>query len=274
MPLRVTYAVGALLFACLAFQLFFRFQYVGNGRGAVWRVDRLTGRSCVVQWCDYYWALGPPPPSFVPDTTPSPSTSASDWRTVSPLPSPSEGGGFQSSPPKETTQRPTPFSLSARQRAVSLLPRLRDVQPESATRVFRGYGFKLLKSNHDFAFAYEKLLASSADESLGIAPGLRLDKATEGPSEIVETPHGRLAFYFACVLHDCGVYGWYVYDLESAQMSMWLYDDGTARWIGSPSNPDAEAVIIAMLGRSPLDAFPIPISQLKLVKARVLEIEP
>jgi hypothetical protein len=70
MALKLTGALIALVLACVGFQLFFRFQYVASAGGPVVRVDRLTGDSCVVFRCDYYWSLGSP--AFVPDATAPP----------------------------------------------------------------------------------------------------------------------------------------------------------------------------------------------------------
>lgn len=39
------YAAGVLIAAFMIFQLFFRYQYFQNA-GALWRVDRLTQRTC------------------------------------------------------------------------------------------------------------------------------------------------------------------------------------------------------------------------------------
>ena len=72
MPLKLAGGLVALILACVGFQLFLRFEYIANGRGAVVRVDRLTGQSCNVYLCDYYWGLGPRTLNFVPDQTPPP----------------------------------------------------------------------------------------------------------------------------------------------------------------------------------------------------------
>jgi hypothetical protein len=58
MPLKMTYAVIALVMACVGFQLFFRYQYV-SAANFVWRIDRLTGTLCEIRDCDYYWSFGP-----------------------------------------------------------------------------------------------------------------------------------------------------------------------------------------------------------------------
>jgi len=97
MTVKLAYAFVALVLGCVAFQLFFRFQYVASGTGAVIRVDRLTGESCNVYLCGYYWGLQPralsspaqtpPPLGFVPNKTPPPTatpvnhekTDANDW---------------------------------------------------------------------------------------------------------------------------------------------------------------------------------------------------
>lgn len=76
MPLKAVYALATLVVIWMLFQVFFRYQYVSAGN-IVWRIDRLTGASCWVQACDYYWAFGPrpvsgSPPGFVPDSQSSP----------------------------------------------------------------------------------------------------------------------------------------------------------------------------------------------------------
>jgi hypothetical protein len=53
--------VGALIVVAAAFQLFFRYQYIGSGL-AVMRVDRVTGASCVMP-CRPAPASSPSPPS-------------------------------------------------------------------------------------------------------------------------------------------------------------------------------------------------------------------
>ena len=72
MPLRVAGVPLARVLARVGFQLFFRFQNVATGT-EIWRIDRLTGDSCVAFRCDYHWSVGSPRSTsltagFVPDT--------------------------------------------------------------------------------------------------------------------------------------------------------------------------------------------------------------
>jgi hypothetical protein len=62
-PLRsgVLYTLSALALVWLIFQLFLRYQYVGEGNFLT-RIDRLSGASCRLDDCNYYWSLGPPQP--------------------------------------------------------------------------------------------------------------------------------------------------------------------------------------------------------------------
>jgi hypothetical protein len=66
MRLKAPYALATLVALWVLFQVFFRYQYV-SAANFVWRIDRLTGASCELNYgCDYYWALGPRPASGAP----------------------------------------------------------------------------------------------------------------------------------------------------------------------------------------------------------------
>ena len=65
MRLKVVYALATLVVVWMLFQVFFRYEYVTSGGGVygVWRIDRLTGASCLITQCDYYWSFGSRPAS-------------------------------------------------------------------------------------------------------------------------------------------------------------------------------------------------------------------
>jgi hypothetical protein len=56
---KLFYAVAILLSVGLIFQFCVRYQYIHTAGQAIWRIDRLTGNSCRVEDCNYYWSLGP-----------------------------------------------------------------------------------------------------------------------------------------------------------------------------------------------------------------------
>lgn len=97
MRLKAAYALAALALVWLLFQVFFRYQYVRGGPLIIWRIDRLTGVSCRVDDCDYYWSLGPRKSQAVDFD--SPSTAAPAWTFGTPQASTSAPPGFSTSSP-------------------------------------------------------------------------------------------------------------------------------------------------------------------------------
>ncbi len=152
-------------------------------------------------------------------------------------------------------------------RAAALTGLLRTVQ-SSEYDGLSGYGFDLL-NNAAFARAYRVLLNGSDGSKLSALPGLLLDRATETPSQRIETPHGTIIVAGVCWPHDCGdSYGWYVYELGSGSLSAWLYHDGTATFVGDWQNPDIPAAVIllracthyARCGNTADPVFPLEVS--------------